>query len=210
MCAGNVLDVKVEAFIEHPQFDVPMYTNDLSIIRLTTDVDYTGKSDLGVVLKRIIIPDFSLDQIRPICLPLYSPSRTHVPEDLIITAWEMDYMTKNIYQGELRRYHQKLMDLEECQKRYEKTGFTPSLTEDRMCPLQLGPQYNCQRMAGAPVGTYINTDGTDRFVQFGLWKFAPLNCTVRESVPGLAMNLVRYLDWILQSLAPSEKSIIAA
>lgn len=119
-------------------------------------------------------------------------------------------MTTNIYRGELRRYPEKLVDLDVCQKGYEKAGFTPSLNEDRMCALQLGPEYNCQRMAGAPIGTYVNADGTDRFVQFGLWKFAPLNCTVRESVPALAMNLVRYLDWILQNLEPSEKSIIKA
>ncbi|KXJ83229.1 hypothetical protein RP20_CCG007567 [Aedes albopictus] len=191
MCARNVLDVKVERFIEHPQFDVPMYTNDLAIIRLVTDIDYS-------------------DQIRPVCLPLYSPSRSNVPLDQIITAWDLDYMTTNIYKGELRRYPERLVDLDVCQKGYEKAGFTPMLSEDRMCALQLGPEYNCQRMAGAPVGTYVNTDGTERFVQFGLWKFAPLNCTVRESVPALAMNLVRYLDWILQNLEPSEKSIIKA
>ncbi|XP_055546530.1 serine protease easter-like [Wyeomyia smithii] len=188
LCAEHVMDVKIESIIRHPQFDVPMYTNDLAIVRMAADVQYS-------------------DHIRPICLPLNSPHRTRIPDNLLITAWDMDLMAKNQYIGELRRYPQIKVDIDTCQRRLEAVGFAPSLTEDRMCPQQLGPEFNCQRMAGAPIGAYVDMDG-ERFVQFGLWKFAPLNCTVRESVPALAMNLGRYLDWILDNILPSDLSII--
>ncbi|XP_058450590.1 serine protease easter-like [Malaya genurostris] len=188
LCADYVLDVKIESIIAHPQFDVPMYTNDLAIVRMAVDIQYT-------------------DHIRPVCLPINSPYRTTVPNDLLVTAWDMDIMAKNIYKGELRRYPHRRVDIDTCQRGLESIGFAPALTEDRMCPLQLGPEYNCQRMAGAPIGAYVDMDG-ERFVQFGLWKFAPLNCTVRETVPGLAMNLIRYLDWILDNIKPSDSSII--
>uniref|UniRef100_A0A8D8DLZ4 Serine protease easter n=1 Tax=Culex pipiens TaxID=7175 RepID=A0A8D8DLZ4_CULPI len=188
MCADRVLDVKVESIVRHPQFDVPMYTNDLAVVRLATDIQYS-------------------DHIKPVCLPLNSPHRTNIPNDMIITAWDLDLMKPNTYIGELKRYPQRNMDIETCQRRYELSGFTPELDEDRVCALQLGPEYNCQRMAGAPVGAYVNMDG-ERFVQFGMWKFAPLNCTVRETVPGLAMHMGRYLDWVLSTLEPSDRSII--
>lgn len=42
MCSDRVLDVKVEQIIRHPQFDVPMYTNDLAIVRMAVDVPYSG------------------------------------------------------------------------------------------------------------------------------------------------------------------------
>lgn len=43
MCADRVLDIRVESIVRHPQFDVPMYTNDLAVVRLATDIEYSGK-----------------------------------------------------------------------------------------------------------------------------------------------------------------------
>ncbi|XP_055587089.1 serine protease easter-like [Uranotaenia lowii] len=189
LCADRVINVGVESVTFHPLFNVPQYTNDISIVRMSADIQYT-------------------DSIRPICLPLFSPHRQDYPEYLDITAWRLDWMAKNIYQGSLMRYPQRMMDIDTCQLRYEEVGFSPDLNgKDRLCALQLGPEFHCDRMAGAPVGRYVNMDG-DRYVQFGLWKWGPLNCTVRERVPGLGMNLNQYLDWILTNIQPSDSSIV--
>lgn len=120
-----------------------------------------------------------------------------------MTAWETDIKKENIYRGELRRYPSKQVNLDKCQKDYEKIGFImdPHLQSDRICTLPLGPEFNCDLIHGAAIGAKVEMDG-ERFVLFGQWQFAPYNCTFRTEVPALVMSMGYYLQWMLENIEP--------
>ncbi|XP_065072980.1 serine protease easter-like [Ochlerotatus camptorhynchus] len=180
-CAGPVVDIPIESYVSHPEFDQPMYTNDLALMRMSREVEYN-------------------DYIRPICLPTTPELLNAIPHDLLLTAWELEMNVPTHYVGELEKYQVENYNLDACQREYEKIGFTPELEINRFCARQKGPNYVCTRMAGAPIGAVVDVEGTQRHVQFAMAKFAPLNCTARQTVPILAMRITEYMEWITDNI----------
>lgn len=180
-CAGPVLDIKIESIVSHPDFDQPMYTNDLALVRMVREVDYN-------------------EYIRPVCLPTTVELRANIPRFMVMPAWELDMGAPNHYVGDLQKYYVENTDLDTCQRRFENVGFAPDFEDDRFCAQQLGPNYVCSRVAGAPIGTEVDIGGTQRWVQFAMAKFSPLNCTLRESVPMISMRITKYMKWITDNL----------
>ncbi|EDS36581.1 clip-domain serine protease [Culex quinquefasciatus] len=182
-CAGPVLDVLIESYVFHPEFDQPMYTNDLALIRMAHEVEYN-------------------DYIRPICLPTTPELRANVPRFLVMPAWELDMNAPNHYVGTLEKYFVENIDLDTCQRQYENAGFTPEFDdgENRFCAGQQGPNYVCSRVPGSPIGTEVDIDGVQRHVEFAMAKFAPLNCTLRQTVPMISMRITKYMKWITDNL----------
>ncbi|XP_019555524.3 melanization protease 1 [Aedes albopictus] len=182
-CAGPTVEIPIESYVAHPEFDLPMYTNDLALMRMAREVQYN-------------------DYIRPICLPTTPELLNNIPRDLLMTAWELDANVPTHYVGELEKYQIENMDLDSCQREYEKAGFTPEFEYKRFCAAQKGPNYVCSRMAGAPIGAVVDVEGTQRHVQFAMAKFAPLNCTARQTVPIISMRISEYMGWITNNLEP--------
>ncbi|XP_058813004.1 serine protease easter-like [Topomyia yanbarensis] len=180
-CTGPVLDIGIESIITHPDFDQPMYTNDLALLRMVREVEYN-------------------DYIRPICLPTTPELLANIPRYLVMPAWELDMNAPNHYVGELQKYFVENTDLDTCQRQFEKAGFAPEFDDDRFCAQQLGPNYVCSRVPGAPIGTEVDIGGTLRFVEFAMAKFSPLNCTLRETVPMISMRIPKYMKWITDNL----------
>ncbi|XP_055617577.1 phenoloxidase-activating factor 3-like [Toxorhynchites rutilus septentrionalis] len=180
-CTGPVVDVGIESYVIHPEFDEPMYTNDLALLRMAREVDYN-------------------DYIRPICLPTTPELRASIPRYLVMTAWELEADAPNHYVGDLQKYFVENIDMDSCQRTYERVGFTPDFNEQRFCAQQLGPNYVCSRVPGSPIGTEMDIGGTKRFVEFAMAKFAPLNCTLRQSVPMISMRITEYMEWITEHL----------
>ncbi|XP_062540158.1 melanization protease 1-like [Armigeres subalbatus] len=180
-CAGPVVDIPIESYVAHPEFDQPMYTNDLALMRMSREVQYN-------------------DYIRPICLPTTPELLNNIPRDLLMTAWELEMDVPTHYVGELEKYQIENVDLDSCQREYEKAGFTPDFEYKRFCAGQKGPNYVCSRMAGAPIGAVVDVDGVQRHVQFAMAKFAPLNCTARHIVPIISMRITEYMGWITDNL----------
>ncbi|XP_055591281.1 serine protease easter-like [Uranotaenia lowii] len=182
-CAGPVIDIPIESYVAHPEFDQPMYTNDIAVIRMSREVEYN-------------------DYIRPICLPTTPALRAQIPKHLVMPVWELDNDAPNHYYGALQKFYVEDVDLDSCQREYEKAGFSPEFGDDdmRMCALQVGPNYVCGRPAGAPIGTEVEVDGTWRHVQYGLAKWSPLNCTFRHTVPMISMDITQYMGWITEHL----------
>ncbi|XP_058450602.1 serine protease easter-like [Malaya genurostris] len=180
-CTGPVLDIGIESIVSHPDFDQPMYTNDLALVRMAREVEYS-------------------DYIRPICLPTTPELRANIPRFMVMPAWELDMDAPNHYVGELQKYYVENIDLDTCQRQFEQVGFAPEFEDDRFCAQQLGPNYVCSRVPGAPIGTEVNIDGTLRHVEFAMAKFSPLNCTLRETVPMISMRITKYMKWITDNL----------
>lgn len=181
-CAGPFVDILIESYVFHPEFDNPMYTNDLALLRLDREVQYN-------------------DYIRPICLPTTPELRSSVPKFLVMPAWELDMNARNHYVGVLEKYYVENIDLDACQRLYENAGFTPEFDDEkRFCALQLGPNYVCSRVPGSPISTEVDIGGVQRHVEFAMAKFAPLNCTAREKVPMISMRITKYMKWITDNL----------
>lgn len=181
-CAGPVVDIAIESYVAHPDFDQPMYTNDLALLRMVREVEYN-------------------DYIRPICLPTTPELRAHIPRFLVMPAWELDMNAPSHYVGTLEKYYVENVDMDRCQRDYENAGFTPEFEDDlRFCAQQLGPNYVCSRVPGVPIGTEMDIGGTRRMVEFAMAKFAPLNCTHRQTVPMISMRITRYMKWITDNL----------
>lgn len=41
-CADKVKEYRIESFVAHPDFDVDEATNDIGLIKLADDVEYSG------------------------------------------------------------------------------------------------------------------------------------------------------------------------
>lgn len=181
-CSGPVLDIGIESYVAHPEFDQPMYTNDLALLRMAREVDFN-------------------DYIRPICLPTTPELRANVPRYLVMPAWELDANAPDHYVGTLEKYYVENTDMDTCQRAYERVGFTPDFSDNqRFCAQQLGPNIVCSRVPGSPIGTEVDVDGVQRHVEFAMAKFAPLNCTVRQSTPMISMAITKYMKWITDNL----------
>ena len=69
----NYVTMKVEKFYDHPDYEATSIVNDVALIELPTDVQYTGKiSQLSEITWLYICPTPIIDDVRPACLPLKS------------------------------------------------------------------------------------------------------------------------------------------
>ncbi|EDS36580.1 proclotting enzyme [Culex quinquefasciatus] len=178
-CSGPPLDVKaVLPFILHPQTDKQSINNDLGLVRLQEKVIFT-------------------DNIAPVCLPIREDLRTTLPKEFTVSLFEGNGAGLELY-----KTRSSFVEKSECEERFEDFGYTPWVTDRMFCALAQGPKYLCAQHLGAPLITRVTQGDRVRTVQYGVTRNAETNCTIAQTVPKVYMNVVVFVDWILESISP--------
>lgn len=73
-----------ERIFIHPSWDASTLTGDIALIKLPQNITFSGKfSDC----QQLIVTEFFIDYVRPICLPNYSDTSDHVGDPVTLTGW---------------------------------------------------------------------------------------------------------------------------
>lgn len=163
------VDYDVERTIVHEGYK--SQTNDIALIRLTRDVQFT-------------------DKIKPICLPSAAALRSETFEQKypFVVGWGDTYHN-GPSSSVLLQVQVPVVDNESCRIAYLKHG--ANITETQICAgEQKGGKDSCRGDSGGP----LMLPQTGKFYQIGIISFG-YRCA-EPGYPGVYARVTAYLDWI--------------
>ncbi|XP_077283417.1 phenoloxidase-activating enzyme-like [Arctopsyche grandis] len=175
-CNDGPLKISIEKIISHPNFNFGVMKNDIALVRMERDVEFT-------------------DYIRPICLPQmnilenFPESSTH----FIISGWNL--MINNVSKiTATRKQHLQvpIKKRSDCQKIYSEIMFT--LLDEHVCAGGELGKSPCKGDSGIPLISFRN----DQYELIGILSFGPTHCGIQ--VPNLYTNVFSYIDWIRENI----------
>ncbi|XP_065073297.1 serine protease grass-like isoform X3 [Ochlerotatus camptorhynchus] len=178
-CAGPIEEFGIESFDVHQDYNRPIYSNDIGLIRLDKDVTMN-------------------DHIKPICLPVTADLQKKVFENYVVTGWGTTEAQKesNILLEAVLPY----VDISECRLKLKENQIYVRLSDNQMCAGGKNKVDSCKGDSGGPLGFSANYNGA-RFVQFGIVSFGVKDCG-QKSVPGVYCRVAAYMDWIAEHIKP--------
>ncbi|XP_058126710.1 CLIP domain-containing serine protease B15-like [Anopheles ziemanni] len=161
---------KADKIIIHEEYDVHLKQNDIALIRVDHALTFS-------------------DYVGPICLPVNQTYNESLPASRVVS-----YALGETFGGQpsetKRIVYLRVVLHDECATLLKKTSFLPS---HNMCTLGMIPgQDVCQGDSGAPL---VWLHGKQMYV-VGVVSHGP-NCGMNTVVPGIAMRVSEFLDWIL-------------
>ncbi|RZC43210.1 uncharacterized protein BDFB_002243, partial [Asbolus verrucosus] len=179
ICAPPYQDLSIEEIIPHPQYVHKAFPNDIGLLRVTPI-------------------DLSLENSRPVCLPL-AENRNYnfTSRNVIVTGWGI---TETGYPSpELLKALLPVIPFEECKENYKNIV---ALNDRQMCAGgKKSKSDSCGGDSGGPLHAFGSLHGEPRLVQQGIVSFGPRDCG-REPVPGVYTRVAFYMDWILDNIKP--------
>ncbi|XP_063216365.1 CLIP domain-containing serine protease B4-like [Bacillus rossius redtenbacheri] len=178
ICAPPYQNFTIEEVIPHPQFSKSKLQNDIGLIRLSRDAD------------------FSTDSVKPICLPIGEPQReTLEGKKLIITGWGAT--ETGLASDVLLWTTVAVVPLDKCAAIYQRAV---PISEAQICAGGAA-RDSCGGDSGGPLMYVGDVDGEVRRMQFGVVSFGPKRCGTAGQ-PGVYTRVGAYMDWILASMRP--------
>ncbi|KAK5649792.1 hypothetical protein RI129_000821 [Pyrocoelia pectoralis] len=176
-CSDPVVDVNIDQQIPHPYFSSSNGNNDIGLLRLETNVNYT-------------------DSIRPICLP---PPELPTPKDgtfMDISGWGI---TETGRQSDYKLKAQvPVLSNEECKKVF--TDYS-HINPNQACAGGKDGKDACHGDSGGPLMTTFKKKDVldeDQWYQEGII-YRGIGCG-RKGVPSLYTRISRYSRWILNTI----------
>ncbi|CAH1400952.1 unnamed protein product [Nezara viridula] len=167
---------QVSEIIQHPRYDREAgYINDISVLLLSDKIIFNQR-------------------VGPVCMPY--TKFTLVGKDIKITGWGATKGTGT--QNELREVDVEVVDIKECQARWEEYNLKP--TSYQICAYTEGKD-SCSGDSGGSL-VYEDPD-TKRFVQVALVSFGPRGCG-SDPQPSVNTNVYAYIYWIESAVKRSE------
>ncbi|XP_055591495.1 serine protease easter-like [Uranotaenia lowii] len=183
-CAAAPLDVRaVLPFTIHPQVNKPFRANDFGLVRMEQKVQFT-------------------DFIRPLCLPIRAAVRSNLPNEFILSHYEVRNEGNNVWSQELYKTRAEFTEVEECEERYEDYSYTPWVKDENFCALSKGPQFLCSPHSGAPLVALVREGDETRAIHYGMSMNGVSNCTIGRTIPKVYIRTTLFVDWILENIAP--------
>ncbi|XP_058170475.1 CLIP domain-containing serine protease HP8-like [Anopheles ziemanni] len=161
---------KADKITIHEEYDVDLKQNDIALIRVDHALTFT-------------------DYVAPICLPVNHTYDESLPASSVISfGWGE---TINGQPSETKRVvYLRVVQHDECATLLKKTS---PLLSHNMCTLGMkAGQDVCQGDSGAPL---VWLHGQQMYV-VGVVSHGP-KCGMNKVVPGIAMRVTEFLDWIL-------------
>lgn len=202
---GTFQDIEVDHAVEHPEWEETFKTNDIGIVYLERDVEFTGEFEschrISIAVIIIIILLF-IDRIRPICLPVDEPYRSHEFNNVnpFVAGWgsinEREDVSNVLLQLQL-----PLVDNETCRKLVFSAGALYANYQIRdhvICAGLTCGEGIWAGDSGGPLMLPFHQNGTFPFYQIGIVSFS-YHCA-RENVPGIFSSVQFHADWIKQQL----------
>lgn len=168
-----VQDHDIEEIINHEDFNIPVFKNDISLLRLKETISYFT------------------DCIRPICLPTESLKS----EFFTTVGWGIDNR-RNIKMSITPKFgNLTLLDKRECE--YDLAIPLQPLSETQLCAK--GNELSCYGDGGGPLIGYTTNGDTEQAVLVGIVSYTPVKCNSpfnRE----LFTNVTSFADWINKNI----------
>ncbi|XP_060534549.1 CLIP domain-containing serine protease HP8-like, partial [Cylas formicarius] len=175
-CAPKVQDFRAEKMMIHPNYNKRTYTNDIALIRL----DYNA--------------NFSYSNIKPICLPVSEINDDLTGKSAIVSGWGA---TEKGYKSPiLLKVSVPVLTLSVCHKVYQQ--FAP-ITDQQICAGGYNGRDSCGGDSGGPMKYVGLVDGSPRYIQYGIVSFGPRQCGA-DGQPGIYTRVGSYIQWILDNM----------
>ncbi|XP_055850339.1 serine protease easter-like [Episyrphus balteatus] len=182
-CADPYIDVTIEKVIPHEKFvySFSRPENDIGLIRLSRNVDYT-------------------DYIRPICLPLKDILKESAFEGhkMYISGWGIP--AHGIRRNVKRKAEVPVVPLNECKRIYSQKRADIGTSE--ICAGGQKGIDSCRGDAGGPL-IGLDSSNKQRFYNFiaGIVSFGASPCG-QQGWPSVYTRVGYYVDWIQQNIEP--------
>lgn len=209
-------NVRVLRSVRHPDYNETNRLNDIALLQLEQDIEFTGKDFILTLLSVffnvifILFPCFiQLDRIRPICLPRSYPIRTQnfVDYNPLIAAWlrqapvtqnTIDTPTENV----MRDWQITIIENAKCRKQYKSRSesILDNKFDDRvMCADNINAgQSECKADAGLMQPIFNTKSGTFSFYQTGILAHG-IGCK-STGVPVVYTRVQYFIDWIEKNM----------
>ncbi|XP_053597411.1 CLIP domain-containing serine protease B4 [Microplitis demolitor] len=175
VCADQYQDFLIETVHFYPDYVPSKLQNDVGLIRLNSDIDFTPIN------------------VKPICLPIGTAQRLG-QKTVTVTGWgATEYGTRST---ELLMVNLSPVPTDECAKAYEGKSV---IWYKQLCAGGKNGKDSCLGDSGGPLqspGHYYNDV---RYIQYGIVSYGPRSCGI-NGFPGVYTNIPYYMDWILDSL----------
>ncbi|RVE45251.1 hypothetical protein evm_010103 [Chilo suppressalis] len=184
-CTSPAVSIPIKEIIKHPEYDTVLKRNDIALIRLDGEANYT-------------------DFVRPICLPTSDVSTSAQLSNLTVHVAGWGKMSWNIQNSALKQYvNVPIVDVQNCQNAYSaKISPTPQLWSKQLCAGGKRGKDSCNGDSGGPLMLETEREtGPKVFTAEGVVSFGALHCGL-EGVPGVYTKVHSYNTWIRQSIRP--------
>ncbi|CAL4103096.1 unnamed protein product, partial [Meganyctiphanes norvegica] len=171
----NHIELQVSQLYINQQYTKGTLENDLAMLRLSSNVDFTSNPHIG-----------------PVCLPdKFTGFRQN---GCMVTGWGKDaFDTTGKFQHILKKVALPLVEHHQCQNALRSTRLGPSysLHEGMMCAGGEESKDACKGDGGSPLACK-SQDGSYQLAGIVSWG---IGCGQR-GIPGVYVNIRYYLDWI--------------
>ncbi|XP_022226928.2 serine protease grass-like [Drosophila obscura] len=175
-CQPAPQDIGIEKIILHEGFPENVTHNDIALIKLNRDVEYSP-------------------QINSICLPLSQQKAILEQSIYLVTGWGMTE-NRTMSNVPMEAYVNRV-DTQDCKDAYSKYAFV----DTQIC-VSGEAQDSCSGDSGGPLQSLFRYHGQQRFVQVGIVSFGPANCG-QGSLPSVYTDVMAFLPWITNQIARS-------
>ncbi|KFB37489.1 AGAP012034-PA-like protein [Anopheles sinensis] len=161
---------KATKIIMHGEYNAHLKQNDIALIRVDRPLVFT-------------------DYVGPICLPVNQTYDESLPASNVVSfGWGETF--SGMPSDTKRVVHLRVVQHDECSTLFKKTSPLPS---HNICTLGMeAGQDVCQGDSGAPL-VWLHEK---RMYVVGVVSHGP-KCGMSTNVPGIAMRVTEFLDWIL-------------
>lgn len=119
-CNRERKELFVEETIPHSSYNNPRYANDIALLRLSSDIDFSG------------------EYVKPVCLPVTSVLQSKVVPFLIISGWgttENNTASQDLLKGRVN-----VVPINDCRVAHRQN----QLTDDQLCAKGKGIIDTCR------------------------------------------------------------------
>ncbi|XP_052744040.1 phenoloxidase-activating factor 3 isoform X2 [Bicyclus anynana] len=180
ICAPKIRNVSIDSVIPHPQYSPQTLADDIGLIRLAEPAD------------------FSLDSMKPICLPTTSSLVSESLEGLngVVAGWGAT--EDGLQSPVLLSVDLPVISNAECQGIYRDGSVT--IQKSQLCAGGVQDKDSCGGDSGGPL-MYPGRTGAAgvRYVQRGVVSYGSKRCGV-AGFPGIYTRVANYMDWILDNI----------
>lgn len=180
-------DFEIERIIIHPNYNRPLYSNDIALIRLRGSVA-------------------SSSSFRPICLPTGDFNENGLTNGSfgIIAGFGVTNASAPIDQSPILQWIRlPFVDNNWCASFYlNYTINTPSLvniSSSQICVQGREDGDSCSGDSGGPLMN--DAENGDRYVLFGLVSFGPRRCGI-ANFPSVYTRVASFMEWIMRNIEP--------
>lgn len=170
-CSDPVQEYSVEEVILHPGYNLRAGKNDIALLRLSTNVQYS-------------------EYVRPICMPSSKQSGLNEEVQLTASGWrqEIDDVPPVVRK---MKFAARWLPIDECTKLYKNSRKQP--TNDHVCAVEVRETSACRGESGSPLMLSVK----NQWEQVGTVTFG-MGCGV--NYPTVFVKITSYLDWIKENL----------